>query len=134
MAVELSRAAGCLASSMRKGGPCAHVARKTFTLLTGTRVCDAARRYALAPESTLGSAIELLSVLRNTTRNKAYYAVFWIGLVLFLAAAGGSPQGWFSLAAAILNALQQSAAEAKTRTPTSAESLLHSWSEEKPCI
>ena len=30
---------------------------------------------------TLGSAIELPEVLRNTTGNKAHYAVFWIGLV-----------------------------------------------------
>ena len=33
---------------------------------------------------TLGSAIELPEVLRNATRNKAYYAVFWLGLVLYL--------------------------------------------------
>ena len=29
---------------------------------------------------TLGSAIELPEVLRNTARNKAYYAVVWIAI------------------------------------------------------
>ena len=33
---------------------------------------------------TLGSAIELPEVLRKTTRNNAYYAVFWIGPVSFV--------------------------------------------------
>ena len=39
----------------------------------------------LCKQCTLSSAIELPEVLRNTTRNTAYYAVFWIGLVCFLA-------------------------------------------------
>ena len=38
----------------------------------------------LVEQHTLGSAIELPEVLRNTARNNAYYAVFRIGLVFFI--------------------------------------------------